>query len=159
MENQYHLKPKARQVTINFLPIQLFALDHLKSYFAVNQRGKEFADGCDQNRQRIVGQSDRNHGSTQIRQKRRKKSRRKKERAQPLGVLGCHRRKPLCQHWQHCKVLNLAVRCAQVHIYAKPHNINVSTIPFFPQTNQPPFSTLWPQTGRALQWIASCALA
>ena len=90
-------------ITINFLSIKLFPLDHSKSYFAVNR--KEFAD---QNRQQIVDHSDRNAG-TQIGQKKGEKVEKKGEPLQPLDVLGCHRRKPLCPHRQHCRVSNLTV--------------------------------------------------
>ena len=84
-----------------------YLVDNLKSYFAVSQ--KEFANRCDQNRQQIVDQSDRNQG-TQIRQKGEKAGWRKRGSwPQPLDVLGCHRRKPLCPHRQHCRVSNLTV--------------------------------------------------
>ena len=172
---EYHFKPNAkarpiqgiaielncnwtnsRHITINFLSIKLFALDHLKSYFAVNQ--KEFANRCDQNRQQIVEESDRNDG-TQILQKRRKSGEKKRSRPQPLDVLGCHRRKPLCQHRQHYKVSNLTVLCAHGCILAKPHNINVSTIPFPDFSPLCFFPPLWSQTARALHCqLCSCTI-
>ena len=81
--------------------------------------------------------------------KKEEKSRREKKKSRPqplLDVLGCHRRKPLCVNIS--SIVESQMCQFDVHrcIYAKPHNTNVSTIPFL----RPRTSPLFPHSGRRL---------